>query len=271
MMGIDPMTQRRRMDEALGAIVALFQGEVVNQETDWFTLRDARLQLAPFTSPHMPIAVASTFSPAGPIAAGKYGAGLLSVAASLSGNIASTWALVEGSASEAKQTVSREDWRISIPMHLADSREEAMRDVADLSLSFNSDYFEGTLGRASNPGAPSDIASVVARGGAIVGTPDDAIAAVEGLLETTGGFGCLLLRAHEWASWEKTKHSYELWARYVAPRFQGQLERLEGSQKWVSAQRSTIFGENSAAVAQAFADAGIQVSQELLKRTELGR
>ena len=271
MMGIDPMTQRRRMDESLGAIIALFNGEVVNMETDWFTLRDARLQMAPFSSPHMPITVASTFSPAGPIAAGKHGTGLLSVSASLTGSIASTWSLVETTAAKAGKTVSREDWRISIPVHLADSREEALRDVADLSQKFQEEYFEGTLGRAPNAGAPNDIASTVARGGAVVGTPDDAIAAVERLLESTGGFGCLLLRAHEWTSWEKTKHSFELWARYVAPRFQGQLDRLEGSREWVSAHRSTIFGESSAAVGQAFADAGITVSEDLLKRTELGR
>src|SRR6478672_9278910 len=49
MLGIDSLTQRQRMDEGLGAILALFRGETVNMETDWFTLRDARLQIAPYT------------------------------------------------------------------------------------------------------------------------------------------------------------------------------------------------------------------------------
>ena len=66
MIGIDAITQRQRMDESLGAILALFRGETVSMEADWFVLREARLQLAPYTYPHMPVAVASTFSPAAP-------------------------------------------------------------------------------------------------------------------------------------------------------------------------------------------------------------
>ncbi|MCZ7576025.1 MAG: LLM class flavin-dependent oxidoreductase [Dehalococcoidia bacterium] len=61
MLGIDAITQRQRMDEALGVILRLFRGETVSIETDWFTMREARLQLAPYTHPHMPVAVASTF------------------------------------------------------------------------------------------------------------------------------------------------------------------------------------------------------------------
>ena len=42
MMGIDPETQRRRMDESLGAIVALLEGKApVTLKTDWFELKEA--------------------------------------------------------------------------------------------------------------------------------------------------------------------------------------------------------------------------------------
>ena len=48
MMGIDPARQRDMMEEALEAILALFRdNEPVDRETDWFTLRQARLQLRP--------------------------------------------------------------------------------------------------------------------------------------------------------------------------------------------------------------------------------
>src|ERR1700741_4530540 len=80
MMGIDPATQRERMEESLGAIMALLtSNEPVSIQTDWFTLRDARLQLRPYTYPHFEIAVAATVSPAGPRTAGRYGAGVLSL------------------------------------------------------------------------------------------------------------------------------------------------------------------------------------------------
>lgn len=74
MMGIDPVTQRSRMDEALGVIVRLLDGEVVSHESDWFRLCEARLQLLPING-SMPIAVASTTSPSGMISAGRHGVG----------------------------------------------------------------------------------------------------------------------------------------------------------------------------------------------------
>jgi limonene 1,2-monooxygenase len=79
MMGIDPLQQRDMMEESLDAIMALLADEKpVDRETSWFTLRDARLQLRPFTRPHFEVAVAATISPAGPRAAGRFGCGLLS-------------------------------------------------------------------------------------------------------------------------------------------------------------------------------------------------
>ena len=76
MMGISPPTQRPRMEEAMGVIMRLFtEVEPFSYEAEWFTLRNARLQVRPYTQPHMPIAVAAVSSPAGMVTAGKFGAG----------------------------------------------------------------------------------------------------------------------------------------------------------------------------------------------------
>jgi len=76
MMGIEPVMQRPRMDEALDAIMLLLKcEEPVTLKTDWFELREARLHLAPYTEPHLEIAVASVMTPAGVIAAGRHGLG----------------------------------------------------------------------------------------------------------------------------------------------------------------------------------------------------
>src|SRR4051794_38756865 len=49
MMGIDPSRQREMMAESLEAIMALLPSdEPVTRETDWFTLRNAQLQLRPY-------------------------------------------------------------------------------------------------------------------------------------------------------------------------------------------------------------------------------
>lgn len=273
MLGIDALTQRQRMDEALGVILRLFRGETVTHESDWFTMKEARLQLAPYTYPHMPVAVASTFSPAGPQTAGRHGVGVLSVAVSQPGgliSLAKTWEMAAEAAEKAGQEISRDDWRLVIPIHLAESREEAIADVDLANQRFNKDYFEDTLGRPADPSIPGDMASQVARGGAIVGTPDDAIAAIERMQELSGGFGAVLGLAHEWASWEKTKHSYELWARFVAPKFQSQLGRIEGSHGFVAGNRTTIFGPNAAAIGKAFVDGGVALPEAMLGRMQRG-
>ena len=60
MMGIDPIRQRDMMDEALEAILALFRSdEPVTRECGWFTLREARLHMKPYSRPHMEVAVAA--------------------------------------------------------------------------------------------------------------------------------------------------------------------------------------------------------------------
>src|SRR5579862_5936087 len=59
MMGIDPMHQREMMEESLEAILALLDGhELVTRESSWFTLRNARVQLRPYTHPRFEVAVA---------------------------------------------------------------------------------------------------------------------------------------------------------------------------------------------------------------------
>jgi limonene 1,2-monooxygenase len=273
MMGIDALTQRQRMDEALGVILRLFRGETVSMETEWFTLREARLQLAPYTYPHMPVAVASTFSPAGPTTAGKYGVGVLSVAVSQPGGLISlsnTWEMFEDAAGKNGQSASRDDWRLVMPFHLADTRDQAFADVEAGAERWNVDYFEDTLGRPRDPNVPGDIRSTAERGGAIVGTPDDAIAAIERMLELSGGFGTLLGLAHEWTTWEKTKHSFELWARYVAPHFQGQLDRIREDHAFVAGHRDSIFGPNLAAIGKAFTDAGVPFPTAQAQRMQRG-
>lgn len=272
-LGIDPLTQRARMDESLTAIMRLFRGEVVSMETDWFTLREARLQLAPYTYPHMPVAVASTFSPAGPKAAGKHGVGILSVTTSQPGgllSIARSWQWAEEAAAEHGQTIRRDDWRLLLPFHLADSKAEAMKDIGEGREYFYRKYYQEALGTQPNPGGNS-IEAAAERGEVIVGTPDDAIEAIERLFELSGGFGCFLGLAHEWTSREKIWRSYELMARYVMPRFQGQIEPKQQNWQWVSDHRTTIFAPAAAAVGKAFQDAGVELPPEMIQRMQRGR
>jgi limonene 1,2-monooxygenase len=273
-MGIDAVTQRPRMEEALTAIMALLEGgEPVNMETDWFVLRDARLQLASYSRPHLPVAVASSFSPAGPTTAGHHGVGILSVATHQPGGLAvlqRTWQWTEKAAAERGKTVRREDWRLVMPFHLAASQEEAINDIREGHRLYSRSYFEETLGRPAGEGEDL-VEQAIARGGAIIGTPDDAIEAVERLLEMSGGFGGLMGLAHEWAPAEKTLRSFELWARYVAPRFQGQYDVTSANRDWVADNKRTIFAENAQAIGNAFTDAGVEMPEGMAERMRARR
>jgi len=271
MMGIEPATQRQRMDEALDAIMALLRcEEPVTMKTDWFELRDARLHLAPYTDPYFPISVASVMTPAGMISAGKHGLGVLSLGAGLPGGpeaIAEHWRLAEDTAAKHGTTMDRGKWRLVVNVHVADDDELALRQVHAGERHETVTYFEETLGRP--PGRADDpIRQGVAAGTTLVGTPDTVSKGIERLIDLSrGGFGGLLFRANEWASREETLKSYELFARYVMPRFQGSLDTVAGSNQWCRDKRKTIFGPNVAAIRKAFTDAGKPVPKEFMART----
>jgi limonene 1,2-monooxygenase len=266
MMGIEPVTQRGRMDEALGAILRLINGEVVTERTGWYELQEARLQLLPYTKPHFPIAVASTTSPSGMVMAGKYGVGVLSLGAGLVGgkkNLAEYWEMGEESAAKHGQEMRRAEWRLVIRVHLADSREEAIRDVAEGRLYERHHYFGRTGGLRNDITLEQEIAEDTA----IVGTPEDAIGALERLQEATGGFGGFMVLAHDWANRDKTLHSYELFARYVMPHFQGMLDPVRESYDMVVRNKRAYGGPAMAAITKAYTDAGKPIPADLNPRS----
>ena len=275
MMGIDPVDQRRMMEESLDAMLKLFAGEMVTAETDWFTLRDARLQLLPYTRPCFEIAVAAQISPAGPRLAGKHGLSLLSIGATQSEgfNIMShTWSIMEERSAEFGTTVDRNNWRLVGPMHIAPTREQARADV-QFGLAQWIDYFVRV---AALPLVPAGIEEVddlidtlIEAGFAVIGTPDDAIAQIERLEKQSGGFGCYLFMAHEWADREATLKSYELFARNVFPHFKESNRPTTQSRDWVAEHRAQQLGRAGEAVMKAITDHAAEgsASSQTLKET----
>ena len=259
MLGLDPTRQREQMDESLNVIMRLLTNpEPYTYESDWFRLHEATLHLRPFTHPHMPIAVASAESPAGMITAGKHGAGVLSigVASGLRGavNLPKQWAIAEEQAEAHGQRMRREDWRLVIPVHLAESRKQALDDCRSGAARWQREYFVRTLGRRFPTDYPDDevIDRMVAAGAWIVGTPDDLIEAIQHFDEVTGGFGGLMVTTVEWTSREKVWRSYELVADYVMPRFQGSLVALEDSNRRSRAVSQELARAREASLEQAY-------------------
>jgi limonene 1,2-monooxygenase len=256
MMGIDPARQRDMMEESLEAILLLLSGQEVTMETDWFKLVKARLQLLPLQRPHPEVAVAAQISPAGPRAAGKFGCSLLSIGATSAGGfdiLGSHWDVMEERAAEFGTTVDRSRWRLVGPMHIADTKEQAVADVA-FGLAEWVDYFARV---AALPLAPdttnfeSLVDALNASGFAVIGTVDDAIAQINRLRAQSKGFGTFLLMGHEWADTAATLHSYELVARYVAPAFQDSSRTLTASRDWAAENRPEFIGAAGNAVMSA--------------------
>jgi limonene 1,2-monooxygenase len=273
MMGIEVSKQRDMMDQALEALVPLLRGETVTMKTDWFTLKEARLQMTPYSRPSVEVAVASQVSPTGSRAAGKHGVGLLSLGATTAGGfnaLSSNWAIAEEQALVNGTTMDRSRWRLVGPVHVAETREQARANVR-FGLEKWLFYFREV---AALPVAPDDgsdpIDALIASGLAVVGTPDDCIAQIERLQGQSGGFGCFLQLAHNWANWEATKHSYELIARYVMPKFQDLNLNRDRSLTWAKNNREGFMGQAMAAVgsriAQHISEKGVEnIRPEILE------
>jgi limonene 1,2-monooxygenase len=255
-MGIDPEQQRRMMNESLDVIVRLMNGEAVTMKSDWFEVKDAQLQIPPFTQPRTEMAVACARSPSGALAAGKHGLGMLSIGGTNDDALkhhANNWRMLEDAAAENGKAVSRDKWRLVTLMHVAETRKRARKNVK-FGIDNFATYFKDI---STFPIVPPEVDHayefLTENRIAVIGTPDDAIEYIERLLEGSGGFGCLMQLAHNWADWEETKRSYELIARYVMPHFQ-RSNRLRDASYGYSRDNKDAFQPQAARAVQSEID-----------------
>lgn len=259
MLGIPADRQRPRMHEALDAIMHLLRSdEPLTMETDWFTIRDARLQLKSYQDPHLEVAIAASISPTGAIAAGKYGAGLLSIAATSASGfdmLGHHWNTWQAESEKHGNTADRSKWRLVGPMHLAETKAEAQEQVKYGILEF-SKYFTHILPAGPTRGDTAEeiLENLDGDGFAIIGTPDDMIRRIEELIEQSGGFGTFLTFAHDWARPEHTHRSFELFAQYVMPHFKNQLAAPLASTNWVTNSGGVFIEAAVGAIGKAIAD-----------------
>src|SRR5208283_2181984 len=87
------------------------------------------------------------------------------------------------------------------------------------------------------------IDDMIESGNAVIGTPDDAIAQIKRLEAKQGEFGAFLQLAHNWASFDKTIKSYELWAEHVAPVFKNANVSRQASYDWTMSNAHDFMGQ----------------------------
>ncbi len=261
MIGIEPSTQRARMQEALEVILRLFAGETVTAKTEWFTLQDAVLQLPKYSD--FEIAVTGAVSATGPAMAGRFGTSLLSLAATDPVGVerlAGHWDIVAEESKAHGHTPSRSTWRLLGPMYIAETVAEAKRDVA-YGLKWLQDYLAHitptALGTYDTVDELVDVLNASGRG--VIGTPDMAVEQLTRLREKSGGFGTYLFQGSDYARFPNTLRSYELFAEEVIPRMNGQLEPVHKAVDRVLS--SGTLGAETTARSQAEATARYQATR----------
>ena len=255
MMGIEPESTRDRMAEAIDVILRLFHGEVVTEETDWYTMREAHTHLRPYTQPHPEVCVASAVTPSGGRLAGKYDLGMLCVAAGDQAGfdaLGTNWQVACDAAAADGREMDRSRLRCVVQMHLADTREQAKENIRWGCEEFIR-YFNNNQPRFDVPEGTDYADWAVDNKIAVVGTPDDAIARIEALYEKQGEFGAVLIQVTNWTDWPALKRSFELYSQYVIPHFAKANESRQLSYDWVTKNQAELVTKRVAAADQMFA------------------
>jgi len=252
MIGLQPKDLRPALDRDVGVVLDLIRGKTVSVKTDRYNLVDAQCQLAPYSD--FDIAVAASTSPAGSMLAGRHGLGLLSLGALMREDMnlmRHHWDRVEAEAKAHNRKVSQDNWRLVGFMHLAETKKQAIEDVK-YGLPHFVRYTQDVLAlptlRVSGKTFEEQLAWFTEGGVAVIGTPDEAVAHIKKLQAQSGGFGCFLMVANDFANWEATKRHYELFARHVMPYFQPSQERLLASENYAIGRHAELDKKNADAI-----------------------
>jgi limonene 1,2-monooxygenase len=255
MIGLSLEEQRGAFEDDMDVLMAILRGEKVTAKTNRYNLVDAQTQYAPYSD--FDIVVAAIASPTGPRSAAKNGINLLSVGATAKGGfdaLALHWDVMEQRAPEFGHTPDRNKWRLAGPMHLAETKEQAIEEVRyglDAWCDYTQDVLAAPHFRAAGKTFEERVAWVNETGLGVIGTPDEAVAQIERLEKQSGGFGSYLLIHHEWARHEATLKSYELFANHVKPKFQGSTDRLVKATEYARSRWTELNQRQGDAIAAA--------------------
>jgi limonene 1,2-monooxygenase len=249
MLGLDPADARQALETDVDVLMHLLRSdEPISIETPRYKLVEARLQMDCYSDPHFEVATAAIVSPSGPRLVGKHGLGMISIGATMSAAgfdaLGHHWNTVEERAKEFGQQTDRSSWRLVGPMHIADTKDQAIKDVA-YGIDAWFDYLQHTAAApqlgVQGQTTKERIEFVIDSGMGVIGTVDDAVEKIEALWkQSNGGFGCYLMFAHNWAPWEQTQHHYHLFANHVIPHFTGTARRLKANEAWTRSVREPL-------------------------------
>ena len=215
------------LHEAIDVIVRLLESdEPISHHGEFWQFDDMRLQLKSYQQPRLPLALPSASTPANLELIGKHDMIWMSPAGKTRIQPEDNWKHVVKGAQAAGREANRDNWRIATYMHIAETADQAwdevrtgiMREAEYFSAIGLRGHYQQHEGQAFADFTPESCAEMRDW---VIGTPDDAIKWIEQKMAVTGGFGGLMLTAHEWCDFQKIGRSMEMFARYVMPRFTG--------------------------------------------------
>ncbi|MFE4666265.1 LLM class flavin-dependent oxidoreductase [Streptomyces sp. NPDC056716] len=245
MFGVPAQQQRARMAESLDIVIRLLDGATVTRQAGPHTLRDARLQLGPYTRPRPELAVASAVTPSGGRLAGRYGIGMLCLAAATGPGYSVldvNWANALAAAEEHGQVMDRSALRLVAPFHLAPTRDQAIREV-EAGFRRWARHADRVIEGGPATVGYADFETFLASDGVTVGTPADAVAALARYWDKSGGFGAILNQITHFADDEASRRSHLLLIDQVMPAFTARCGPRLASHDWSGAHRTTWFGD----------------------------
>jgi limonene 1,2-monooxygenase len=256
MVGIQQSQTRGLLEDGLDVMMKLLTSDKpVTLKNERWDLRDARLHLRPYSNPVFDVAVAAVASPTGAKLAGRHGIGMLSVGATTAAGfdmLALHWDVLTAEAKAHGKAVDRSKWRLVGLCHVAETKEQAYRDV-EYGIEHWFRYFQQVAAFPQMAVVGNSVSEMIefinASGLGAIGTAEDCAAQIKRLWQQSdGGFGAYLLLAHNWANPQATLRSYELIAREVMPQFQGHAETTLDAAQRAKEVREALAAAQSEAV-----------------------
>jgi len=242
MFGVDPKSGEHRVitREILDTVLALWQdakpGAYEGEGRRWrFTVPQPqpdiglRLHLRPYQKPHPPIGVAGVSANSETLVlAGERGYIPMSINFVPPRILKTHWEGVETGAKRAGRVADRQTWRIARDVFVADTDAKARREAIGGTLGRDyRDYFLKLLPKLrgfdmlkADPAMadPEVTLEYLCDNIWIVGSPETVTKKLARLAEDVGGFGTLLVIAHEWTPRGAWERSMRLLAEEVVPR-----------------------------------------------------
>jgi alkanesulfonate monooxygenase SsuD/methylene tetrahydromethanopterin reductase-like flavin-dependent oxidoreductase (luciferase family) len=240
MVGVDPKSgaHRELTREALDLILALWDDPKpgLYESKHWrFWVPEPqadialRLHLRPYQRPHPPIAVAGVSEGSETLVlAGERGYIPMSINFVPARTLRTHWAGVEAGAQRAGRVADRATWRVARDVYVAETTARARQEALAGPMARDwREYFLPLLSKTRRLGLPKVDPSLPDSEVTVeylcdhiwvVGDPDTVAEKLRRLADEAGGFGWLLVIAHEWEPREAWVRSMTLLREQVLPR-----------------------------------------------------